>query len=333
MPPLCWLAAAHGCWRCASAAHRCGGVGWLSGFAALSAVSFGLASSYARIPLILSVVASSTLLLLAHVLLEVAIIELTESEARVPPLGALLVTGILLFFPYLTYERNSFRIRIVILCGALALQDGRNAILLLRRRKKSLRPAILFTCTVFAAGILSYLCRIGVVMWVWRPEDPLYGNWFQTLMLLSMLACSLGLLSGFFWLTTSQLTAKLEQMAGTDPLTRIANRRVFREWLERELLRSARTGVPFSLLAMDLDHFKRVNDSLGHQAGDEVILTAVETHAGLDPGHRRAWPVGRRGVCRTSATCDRGGGRPGCGTDPGEYGKAYLPVPTLRGLR
>lgn len=65
-------------------------------------------------------------------------------------------------------------------------------------------------------------------------------------------------------------------MAGTDPLTRLANRRVFREWMQRELLRSLRTSVPFSLLVVDLDHFKRVNDTMGHNAGDEVIRICVE---------------------------------------------------------
>ncbi len=252
------------------------GVGWLSGFAALSAGSFALSSSYARVPLILSVVASATLLLLAHVLIEVAIIELTEGEARIPLVGGLLVTLTMLLFPYITYERNSFRVRIVVLCGALILQDTRNMVLLLRRRKKSLKPAIYFTTVVLAFWSAYNLLRIAVTLWVWRPDDPLFGSWFQNLTLLVTLTCSLGVLSGLFWFTTSQLTAKLEQMAGTDPLTRIANRRVFREWMERELLRSTRTGVPFSLLAMDLDHFKRINDSLGHQAGDEVILTAVE---------------------------------------------------------
>lgn len=87
---------------------------------------------------------------------------------------------------------------------------------------------------------------------------------------------SLWIISGFFWLTTLQLTTKLENMADTDPLTRLANRRVFCEWMQRELMRSLRTSVPFSLLVIDLDHFKRVNDTLGHNAGDEIIRIAVE---------------------------------------------------------
>ncbi len=265
-----WLLAV----RLSSSALR--GVGWLSGFAALSAGSFALASSYARVPLILSVIAAATLLLGAHVILEVAVIELTEGEARIPLLGSGLVAATMMVFPYITYEVDSPRIRLVVLCGALIVQDTRNWMLLLKRNRKSLRPAMLFLSIVLGAWLLFNVSRIAVALWVWRPGDPLNGNWFQNLNFLVTLISSLGLLAGFFWLTTSQLTAKLEQMAGTDPLTRIANRRVFREWMERELLRSSRTGVPFSLLAMDLDHFKRVNDTLGHQAGDEVILTAVE---------------------------------------------------------
>jgi diguanylate cyclase (GGDEF)-like protein len=90
------------------------------------------------------------------------------------------------------------------------------------------------------------------------------------------IAVALGLSFGFFWMTTSTLTQELEHIASTDPLTRLYNRRVFMKWCEKELLRSHRSGVPFSLLMVDLDHFKRINDDFGHQTGDEVLCSAVE---------------------------------------------------------
>ncbi|KAG8150915.1 GGDEF domain-containing protein [Burkholderia catarinensis] len=69
--------------------------------------------------------------------------------------------------------------------------------------------------------------------------------------------------------------AKLEHMAATDPLTGAANRRQFIESVEAEITRAKRNGAPFSLLALDLDHFKAINDSYGHQAGDEVLQRFV----------------------------------------------------------
>ncbi|HSW11550.1 MAG TPA: diguanylate cyclase [Solimonas sp.] len=64
---------------------------------------------------------------------------------------------------------------------------------------------------------------------------------------------------------------QLEQLATTDALTGLANRRIFSERLEYELKRTQRSGVPLSLVMIDLDHFKRINDTHGHQAGDAVL--------------------------------------------------------------
>ena len=63
----------------------------------------------------------------------------------------------------------------------------------------------------------------------------------------------------------------LEEQAFTDHLSGLANRRRFERQLEREVARTLRHGRPFSLLMIDIDHFKQVNDKYGHEAGDEVI--------------------------------------------------------------
>jgi diguanylate cyclase (GGDEF)-like protein len=57
----------------------------------------------------------------------------------------------------------------------------------------------------------------------------------------------------------------------TDPLSGCVNRRGFDQQLARELSRAERAGAPVALLAVDIDHFKRVNDDYGHSAGDAVI--------------------------------------------------------------
>ena len=62
-----------------------------------------------------------------------------------------------------------------------------------------------------------------------------------------------------------------ESLADTDPLTNLANRRFFQEQLDRELLRAHRHPEPFTIAYFDLDNFKYVNDTLGHNAGDELL--------------------------------------------------------------
>jgi diguanylate cyclase (GGDEF)-like protein len=64
---------------------------------------------------------------------------------------------------------------------------------------------------------------------------------------------------------------QLETLSVTDRLTDIFNRRKLDEVLEHECLRAQRTGAALSLMIIDVDHFKRVNDTYGHQSGDQVL--------------------------------------------------------------
>jgi len=67
-----------------------------------------------------------------------------------------------------------------------------------------------------------------------------------------------------------------------DPLTKIANRRHFDTFLEKEWQRAMRSGLPLSLVVLDVDHFKLYNDTLGHPAGDaclQQVAQAIASHA------------------------------------------------------
>ena len=65
--------------------------------------------------------------------------------------------------------------------------------------------------------------------------------------------------------------SKLRRMVITDPLTGCRNRRFFDEIIGRELQRHRRYGIPMSMLFVDVDRFKAINDTLGHDAGDRVL--------------------------------------------------------------
>jgi diguanylate cyclase (GGDEF)-like protein/PAS domain S-box-containing protein len=87
--------------------------------------------------------------------------------------------------------------------------------------------------------------------------------------------------------------AQLREQTIRDPLTGLFNRRYLDESLRRELLRAKRDGQPLSLLMIDIDHFKRLNDTHGHQAGDEVL--------------KRLGELIRRGARRADLPCRYGG--------------------------
>src|SRR6267378_3199046 len=75
-------------------------------------------------------------------------------------------------------------------------------------------------------------------------------------------------------LALQQREQKLQEQAISDPLTGLYNRRYLNEFLPRELVRCRRSAAPLAVMLIDLDHFKRVNDSFGHEAGD-VVLKAI----------------------------------------------------------
>lgn len=68
-----------------------------------------------------------------------------------------------------------------------------------------------------------------------------------------------------------RVLAELQQQALTDALTGLYNRRFFRDALSRQCAETRRTANRFSLILLDIDHFKRVNDTWGHDAGDRVL--------------------------------------------------------------
>ena len=72
-------------------------------------------------------------------------------------------------------------------------------------------------------------------------------------------------------LQRSSLVSQLEVAAATDSKTGLLNAAAWQELSQRELLRAERDGTPCAVLLMDLDHFKRVNDTVGHLAGDAVL--------------------------------------------------------------
>jgi diguanylate cyclase (GGDEF)-like protein len=77
-----------------------------------------------------------------------------------------------------------------------------------------------------------------------------------------------------------EVNQRYQELATTDPLTGLRNRRYFQDRLREECARSDRMYQPVSLIMMDLDHFKNVNDRHGHPVGDQVLAHAARLLSG-----------------------------------------------------
>jgi len=71
------------------------------------------------------------------------------------------------------------------------------------------------------------------------------------------------------------LEDQLRHLAFHDSLTRLANRVLFRDRVEHALDRAQRSGQPVALMFLDLDNFKAINDNLGHEEGDRLLVTTA----------------------------------------------------------
>jgi diguanylate cyclase (GGDEF)-like protein len=120
-------------------------------------------------------------------------------------------------------------------------------------------------------GILGFVClplishtrRLGVLYLYRYDRDTFLPEEINLLSTFAHLAAGA--------LENARLHAQTLSLATTDTLTSLLNRRVFDERLHGEMQRARRYGKSFSLLMLDIDHFKNVNDSYGHPAGDAVL--------------------------------------------------------------
>lgn len=113
--------------------------------------------------------------------------------------------------------------------------------------------------------------------------DEVFATWRRTAIVISGATGVLCLaLLWLTWLLCRELRLRynaeqeLAQLAATDALTGVANRRTLDQTLRHEWFRAQRSGKPMSVLMIDADHFKAFNDRHGHQAGDEALRTLAQ---------------------------------------------------------
>ena len=139
-------------------------------------------------------------------------------------------------------------------------------------------PLILFNFFMVSPGkaiIATLLVLSGLVghaLWV---PGSVFESYYQmgSFLVTSMMA---GVLTFIFAYRTRIQREQLQMLAIQDPLTGARNRRAMNEELKIAVSSKRRHGRSYGVLAMDLDHFKQINDLYGHQAGDQVLIDFVK---------------------------------------------------------
>lgn len=137
------------------------------------------------------------------------------------------------------------------------------------------------TAWAYAVNSAFFLVRAVTIIPAAEPVGPLNPDGFAPVTLLWWLGMTVAVTLGMVLMTAERLQADLDNQANRDPLTGALNRRAFAVIAGTALARARRSAQPLSVLTMDLDHFKRINDHLGHDAGDTLLCHFVSTARNL----------------------------------------------------
>lgn len=255
------------------------------GFAAISMAMalFGMALQ-GLIPDLFSVVVAHGLVGIAILLVDRGAREFQQEPTR-DLLGAAIVAITTLGVGVLVSVTDDLRPRILVVSLGGLLLHARLALRLHRGVRNGGSPAHRVTEYIFwsfAGVMLARMVAVAVTLVNPTSDAP---DLIQAITLpVGTLLLSAATL-GFWSMEVQRLHRELLKLATTDELTGTLNRRAFVAQFERHLGRHSRSGEPLSLVLFDLDHFKRVNDTYGHPAGDEVLRHAVQVlELALRPG-------------------------------------------------
>ena len=184
----------------------------------------------------------------------------------------------------------------------VAVQSAANMVNLLVFTYVAPEAGILFLCNlfvVFGFGALRTSARqtaliwtvmafglAGLFLWTDKPISMPHGNYLERLATMLVFALTIGrcMFLGMFsssiqqslyqsGLKLKEAYKRIEELAELDELTGAFNRRCIMRMLDEEIARAGRSGTPCSIALIDLDWFKRINDTYGHPTGDEVLRT------------------------------------------------------------
>jgi diguanylate cyclase (GGDEF)-like protein len=190
--------------------------------------------------------------------------------------GRSLLTGMMVLYAVLFFAKAPYNflasvVPVLVLCW-LAIR------LLLKDGDKSFRTVSRVAAAILCLDIVVILYRTSLAVVGYGSQLTNAGNFNNPHLLYPILAEML--LNGFLvmtymWFCVTEMQGALTRFAGTDALTGVLNRRALEAEAEREIARCARSGASLSLFAIDIDRFKKVNDTLGHRGGDRALVELV----------------------------------------------------------
>lgn len=193
---------------------------------------------------------------------------------------------------YFALVHPDIRYRLAAIGFATGMQFAICAFVAFQGAQKEMRRAALGMALVLAFSAVLNLARV-VLTLVWgTTQTYLHADQIQTTIVMLNTMVFVAIDIAFIWMVATTLRNDLQTQAMTDPLTRVLNRRALETMVGRAMERCRQMGQPLSAIVIDLDDFKKINDSLGHRAGDVTLMDAARC---LEAGLRESDSIARIG--------------------------------------
>ena len=229
-----------------------------------------------RIPDPVSITVANGLLLGGYLMTHAGVLQFARLSLRpLLPLGAA-CAAVLSLHAWFTYVTPDIALRVAVMAAGLGLLSPFTAWRLLVSMDPSVRPAARAVGITYLFWACFCLFR---AVWTFvspNPADPIYGDPVQEIATLVAIIVAASASQGYLWMAGMRLEAELFRQSRHDPLTGVMNRRGAWEVADVEVARALRHERPLSVLQLDLDRFKALNDRHGHAAGDHALVALTD---------------------------------------------------------
>ncbi len=178
---------------------------------------------------------------------------------------------------YVLSHFENMRVMVGLGCAVRGILTVAAAMALWQCADESRRPVARLAAVIHGIWAVMLLSRIA--WWLFNPAAEARFDPTTAFGLTSRLVLTCAITPCFLWMLARQLDAELLRYASRDTLTGLANRRVVWEQGQARLAQAARQHRALAVLMIDVDHFKKVNDSWGHAAGDAVLAAVARALA------------------------------------------------------
>ncbi|MCG7490802.1 GGDEF domain-containing protein [Vibrio sp. Of14-4] len=239
----------------------------------LLSLSFFFLSFGNNVTLWISKILANSLMAFSYILLLMGICQFRGFSVKLANVGFYSFPVLVVGLTYFTFFMPSTNARVILMSIYISTMCFVSIIANHKGKSIDISPSTVLLSVGLAIQSSYNLFRFGWSLFEGVIDDFMRAGTVHQLAFVSTLLMIILIFFSVTWMLTGRLVATLHDTAIKDELTQLYNRRALEELIPTEVARALRHGQPLSIVLLDIDHFKQVNDTYGHQIGDKVLRT------------------------------------------------------------